>query len=156
MFKENDYVVYKKNVCKIKEIKKIRDTNHYVMFPIDDDTLKISVPIDNNFIKPIISKEEAMNLIKKIPLINPLDIDEKDLENDYKKLLQDNNLESLIIIIKTTYLRNEKRIHQKKKISEKDESYFIKAENRLYNELSICLQMSYEETKNYMIQKFKK
>ena len=156
MYKENDYVVYKKDVCKIREIKKIHDKEYYIMFPIDDDTLKISVPMDNSFIKPIISKEEANILIQKIPFIKTLNMDEKNLENDYKKLLQENNLESLITIIKTTYLRNEKRAHLKKKISEKDESYFEKAENRLYNELSISLGMNYDETKKYIIQIFEK
>ena len=33
---------------------------------------------------------------------------------------------------------------------EKDESYFEKAERRLYNELSVSLGMSYHETKEYI------
>jgi len=39
------------------------------------------------------------------------------------------------------------------KIGEKDENYFNKVENLLYNELSINLGMSYDDTKKYIINK---
>ena len=42
MFKINDYVVYKRNVCQIIGIK---DEKYYTLRLIDDNTLKLSVPI---------------------------------------------------------------------------------------------------------------
>ena len=59
--------------------------------------------------------------------------------------------EDLIKIIKTTYLRNEDRINNKKKISEIDNEYFNKAESYLYNEFSVVLNLSFSETKEYVI-----
>ena len=59
----------------------------------------------------------------------------------------------LIKIIKTTYLRNKKRCDENKKISERDNEYFIKAEKRLYNEFSIVLKMNFDDTKNYIIER---
>lgn len=50
MYKINDYVVYKRDVCKIRDIK---DSN-YVLNPIDDQTLTITIPQSNNFIRKII------------------------------------------------------------------------------------------------------
>ncbi len=41
--------------------------------------------------------------------------------------------------------------NQTKKISDKDKIYFDKAEEYLYNELSISLGMSFEKTKKYII-----
>ena len=43
MFKIGDIIVYKKDVCKIKEIKEkfINDLDYYVLEPIDYDSLKI-------------------------------------------------------------------------------------------------------------------
>lgn len=152
MYKVGEIIVYQKDVCKIKEIKEnhIQGKSYYVLIPIDDDSLKIDVPTENNMIRNIISKEEAEALIQKIPDIDILNINEKNMENEYKKLLEGNCLEDLVTIIKTTYLRNQERLQNKKKISEKDESYFEKAERRLYNELSVSLGMSYHETKEYI------
>ena len=42
----------------------------------------------------------------------------------FTQLLNTDNHENLVKIIKTTYLRNENRINNKKKISDKDDKYF--------------------------------
>lgn len=156
MYKENDYVMYKNDVCKVKQIKhnNINDKDYYVLIPIEDESLIIDVPTENKlgFLRDIISKEDALNLIKNMKYIEPLDIiNEKNIENTYKELICSNNHENLIKIIKTSYLRNKARENSKKKISEKDFNYFEKAEKYLYNELAVALNKSFDETKEYII-----
>ena len=158
MFKKDEYVVYKHDVCKIKDVKENRliGKTYYVMTPIDDDTLIIDIPIDNRmgFLRDIISSDDAEKLIKKITEIKPLEnINEKNIETQYKELLNAGDHESLIKIIKTTYLRNENRINSKKKISEKDSTYFKLAEKYLYNELAVALGKSVDEIKEYIFEK---
>ena len=160
MYKENDYLVYKKDVCKVKEVKKNKTNglDYYVLIPIDDNSLIIDVPTDNRmgWIRDIIKKEDAEKLINRIPQIEPLkNIKDKNIETKYKELLYKGTQEDLIKIIKTTYLRNEERINNNKKISDKDFNYFNRAEKYLYNELSIALNMSFDKTKNYIINKVK-
>ena len=102
-------------------------------------------------LKNIISTDNAKKLISQITKIEPIkDINEKNLELKYKELLNTGTYEDLIKIIKTTYLRNENRLNNKKKVSEKDDTYFKLAEKYLYNELSISLNMSIKEVKNYI------
>lgn len=159
MFTIGDYVVYRHEVCKIKDLKKGRkDINYYTLEPITDSTLKIELPVDfaNKKIKKLITKENAINLIKEIPNIEVINIDNKLLENTYKSLLADETHESLIKIIKTTFLRNQERIESKRKVSDTDDYYFNIAEKYLYNELSIVFNKSYEETKEYIINEVKK
>ena len=158
MYKENDYLFYKKDVCKVREVRKnkMNGKDYYILIPINDESLIIEAPADNRmgFIRDVISKNEADNLIKKIPEIETLEnIDDKYIEKTYKELLYNGNLEDLIKKIKTTYLRNDARIKSNKKISDKDRTYFEKAEEYLYNELSISLGMGFEDTKNYIIDK---
>lgn len=158
MYKVNEYVVYKKDVCKIKEIRnnKMNGIDYYILVPIDDESLIIDVPVENRmgYLRSIISKEEANKLINNIPNIEPLkNIDDKYVEKTYKDLLYNGTHEDLIKIIKTTYLRNNDRKINNKKLSEKDNDYFTKAEKYLYNEISISLNMSFDETKNYIIKK---
>lgn len=157
MYKKGEYVVYKHDVCIIKDIKenKLLGNTYYVMTPIDDDSLIIDIPTENKtgILRNVISFEEANKLIKRIPKIDPIeDINEKNLETKYKEMLNTGIHENLIRIIKTTYLRNERRINNKKKISEKDDTYFKLAEKYLYNELSISLNMTVEEVKKHIFE----
>lgn len=160
MFKIEDKVVYKRNVCVIKDIKLNKFTNKecYILIPIDDDSLKITVPVElgDCEIRNIISKEEVESIISNIPNIDTLEvINEKNIENEYKKCLDEFSHENLIKIIKTTYLRNKSRIDAKKKISDKDDMYFKMAEKLLYTEFSLALNMSYDNTKEYVVSKVK-
>ena len=47
MYKANDYLVYKKDVCKVREVKKnkMNGLDYYILVPIDDDSLIIA-PFD--------------------------------------------------------------------------------------------------------------
>lgn len=160
MYNENDYLVYKKDVCIVKEIKKskIDDSIYYVLVPVSDNTLKIEVPAANRlgYIRDLISKEEVKRIINKIPNIEIIEVDDKNIENKYKELLQKGGFEDLIKIIKTTYLRNKSREENKKKLSDKDSHYFKLAEKYLYTEFSIVLNMSYDDTKKYIEDTVKK
>lgn len=160
MFKPKDYVVYKREVCQVKEIKEkyINNTDYYILEPINDNTLKINVPVNNNnnFLRNLITKDKVEQIISKIPKVNIINKNEKGIELEYKKLLKSNDYIDLIKIIKTTYLRNKERINNNKKIGEKDNNYFELAEKYLYTEFGIVLNLSYEETKKYVIKEIEK
>ena len=154
MFNVNDYLVYKRDVCQVKEIKEINNEEYYALMPLRDKSLSILVPTNNKmgYIRKIISKEEAEELINSILDVDVLDnMDDKYIDKTYKELINNGNLKDLIRIIKTTYLRNENRLKSNKKVSDKDKSYFDMAEEYLYTEMSIALGKSYEDTKNYVI-----
>ena len=155
MFNKNEYVVYKRNVCKIKELREVNHNKYYVLIPVNDNSLTISILFDkaDSLLRKIISKEESEKLIELIPSIELIKVNDKLIENEYKNLFSTGKLEDLVKIIKTTYMRNYNRVSNNKKIGEKDENYFNKAENLLYNELSISLGMNYEDTKKYVIDK---
>lgn len=156
MFKVNDYLVYRKEVCKVTEIKEYKnDFLYYVITPINDTSLKIEVPTDSSVIRPLISKIEIQKIIEEIPNIKEIAENNRLLENKYKELLKSGTYNDLITIIKTTYLRNETRDKEKKKRSEKDTTYFNLAEKYLYTEFSVVLGKSYEDTKKYVISKVK-
>ncbi len=152
MYKVGEYVVYKKNVCKIKEY----DKKYYCLVPVDDVSLTIKVPVETSkeFLRKVISKKQVESIISSINYIEVLpNISEKEVEQSYKELLRNGNYEDIIKIIKTSYLRNQDRINNNKKISERDDYYFKLAERMLYNEFSIALGKSFEETKKYVVDK---
>jgi len=158
MFNISDYVVYKRDVCKIIDIKVKyhNDLDYYILKPIDDESLVIQIPVKTPLLRSLITKEELENIIEQIPNIDVIDYNDKMVENEYKNLLYSSNHIDLIRIIKTTYLRKKFRIENNKKIGDKDNYYFEKAEKYLYNEFSVVLGLSIEETKNYIINKLNK
>lgn len=157
MFKKETLVMYKTDVCKIIDIRKNKFTNLdcYILNPLFDNSLTISVPTDNKngYLRKLLTKEEIENLIKEIPNIKAIDADIKNMENEYRNLLHTGSHENLIKIIKTTYLRNKQRLENNRSVGEKDKEYFNKAEQYLYNELSVVLGKSYDDTKEYIISK---
>ena len=157
MYKINDYLIYGKDVCQVKgiELKKYNDKDYYLLIPVNDDTLKLEVPVEDpqNKIRDLIKKEELKKLINKIPDIETVDVEEKYLESEYKKLLSSGDEEDLVKVIKTTYLRNKKREDNNKRKAEIDSIYFREAENTLYARVSAILGMPIDEAKTYFIQK---
>lgn len=160
MFKVGEYVIYKRDLCKIEKIENNPQTTeeHYVLSPIQDESLVIKVPTSNKlgYLRYPLSKKEAEDLIAKIPLIPKLETTDKLLENNYRNLMKTNTHEDLIKIIKTTYLRNQARINNGKKVGDKDLTLFNQAEKLLYNELSYSLGITYTECKNYIIETINK
>ena len=156
MHNVGEYVVYRKEVCEIVGIKEkvFGDKNYYVLVPANDKSLKLQVPIeDNPYLRDLVSKEEIEKIIEMIPEIEIINISEKLIENEYKRLMNSGSFEDLIKIIKTTYLRNKNRLENNRKKSEKDEQYFDKSEKFLYTEFSIVLNKNYDETKEYIVNK---
>lgn len=158
MYKIGDFVVYKRDVCRVVDYKEkhIKDIDYYSLVPIFDTTLKIDVPVNSGFLRDVLSKNEIEAIIDNIVNVDVIDIPDKMIENEYKRLLHDGGYEGLIKIIKTTYIRNNDRLSNKKKISEKDDNYFKLAEKYLYSEFSVVLGISYGEAKNYVINKVEK
>lgn len=153
MYKINDIIIYKREVCIINKIKNnyYNGKDYYSVSPISDKTLTLNIPTDSPQIKNILTKEEALSIIEKIPTIKEIKADDKSLENIYKELLSTDKEEDLVKIIKTTYLRNKKRVDSGKKIGDKDDIYFKKAESLLYNSLATSLNMTFNECKEYII-----
>lgn len=155
MYKIGDLVVYKRDVCRIIEYKEkyFKDKDYYSLNPIYDNSLKIDVPIDSTLLRDVMSKEKAEDIINSIPSIDIIDVNDKMMENEYKRLITEGGYEGLVSVIKTTYLRNNDRLNSKRKISEKDENYFNTAEKILYGELAVALDMNIEDIKDYIIKR---
>lgn len=158
MFKVGDIVVHKRDICKITGIvKNYRlDEDYYTLSPIDDSSLVIHTPVldERGLIRSVISKKEAESLIKEIPNIATIEFnDDRSLEVKYNALIDSGKNEDLIQIIKTTYLRREEKENKGKKVNEKDKNYFRLAEKMFYSELSVVLDKTYDETKDYVVSK---
>ena len=161
MFKIGDLIIYGNNgVCEIKGIGKLdsscapKDKIYYTIEPYYTTETKIYTPVDNDkvIMRPIATKKEALELIDSIDDIDVLWIpDEKKREYDYKETIKKCDCIELVKIIKTIYIRKQSRIAEGKKITNSDEKYFRLAEEHLYGELAISLNMNKDEAKEFVI-----
>ena len=142
-----EYIVCHKDTCKIVEVK----DNYYVLEPVNDKTLKMKVPVDSKILRDLMSKDQIDKLLREIPSIETVNINDRMVENTYKELLQRGTYEDLVKIIKTAYLRNEKRKNNNKKTSDRNNKYLEQAEKYLYTEIGTVLGLSYDEAKAYVI-----
>ena len=158
MKKIGHYVVYRKEVCEIKDVKEnpVNPVMSYKLVPITDTSLTMNIPVDNEFIRDLMTLEDINVLIGQIKDIPILLGEAKQLENEYKRVLNEGTNYGLVQIIKTTYERNQARIKNNKKVSEKDNRYFEMAEKYLYNEMAIVLNMTPEDVRDYVIEQVSK
>ena len=163
MFDFNDYIIYgESGVCKVADISTPPiqgiDTNckYYILHPLGTKGRTIYSPVDNVKVamRKILTREEALKLVERIPYIDAMWIsNEKYREDYYKKAIRSNQCEEWIKIIKTIYLRKEERKSEGKALSSTDEKYFKMAEMYLYDELSISLSIPSERVKGFLLSK---
>ena len=160
MFEKGEMVFYKNiGVCEVVDITSLdfamdTDQKYYVMKSIYKNGINyvpVGVEIEN--IRNIISKEEAEELVKKIPEIEVdavLDLATKEMTEYYEEKLNTGDpldiLElSLSIDKKKEYLSDEK-----KKFGAIDDNYLKKALDMLYEELAAALGIGKEEMPKYI------
>ena len=162
MYKIGDYIVKNGNgVCKVENVTHLdmaaidKNKLYYMLAPINDENGKIYVPVDSSAqrIRKVMSMEEAYNLIDKISAVQEIDISNAKLrEQKYKEIIKEFEPESLLRIIKTTYLRKQQRLEQGKKSTAVDEHYLALAEKLLFSELCLALKKDREEVHNLIVE----
>lgn len=159
MFEVGEYIVYgTKGVCQVEDITTMQmgdmpKSQYYVLQPVGQKGSKIYVATGNQktIMRRILTAQEANELVQEIPQIEELWLDnEKVREEKYKECIRSCKCRDLVKIIKTLYLRKEKRIREGKKITATDERYLKMAEDNLYSELSIPLKVPKTEMPAYI------
>ena len=160
MFSIGDYVVCgNKGVCRVENIApfEISDTDnkedYYILKPIysPGSTVYISMTSADEKLRPVLTKTEADLLVKKMPGIPDITVDnDKQLEGEYKNCIRSNDATELVKLIKTIYHRREARFAAGRKETALDAKYFRMAGDYLYGELAISLNSPREEVEGYI------
>lgn len=158
MYQIGEYVVCRnKGVCRLDQITTLdlpgvsKERKYYILKPVyaAGSTVYIPIDTDDSSLRLALSDKEANCLISSIPEIPIIPLaDEKTLETTYKEAIRQNTCEALIQLLKTLYLRKQKRIMRGAKITSLDSRYYKMAEDFLYGELSVSLSKSKEEIKS--------
>ena len=99
----------------------------------------------------VLSFDEAQDFVDRLEDIGRLEIpDERKREETYKAVLQSCDHIRITELIKEMYARRRERAALGKKLPSVDERYFMAAENSLYNELCLSLNVDKDEVRGYM------
>ena len=160
MFEKGQYIIYGiRGVCEVMDITTIdrpggpQGKLYYVLRPYYHQDSKIVTPVDSDktVIRPLLTREEALELIDRIQDVEEMEVTEdKQREERYKEALKTCDCRVWVSMIKALYLRRKDRIEQGKKMTDLDERYFKTAEENLYSELALSLGMSRDEMVDYI------
>ena len=160
MFKKGEYIICGNNgICRVEDITTLnmdgidKSRKYYLLKPVFASKSPVYKPtdLDDGTLRKALSKKEAEALIQSIPGIDTIAIaDEKTLEQTYKDMMHSCDPKRLVSLIKTIYLRKEKRLMKGFKVTALDSRYFKQAEDFLYGELSVALNIPRENMREYI------
>lgn len=160
MFKIGEYIVYGMNgVCRVEEIGPMSlsgvdsDKEYYTLAPLYTKGSRVFTPVDNQKVpmRSVISKADACKLVDEMKEIEVIEItDDKRRELAYKEAIKSCDCREWIRIINTVLKRKEERLAQGKKMSACDERFLKAAQDYLYGEFAISLNLEKDEVEEYI------
>ncbi len=163
MFKAGDMVVYGgTGVCRvlgvlIPEFAKKRGTEYYELEPVYESGT-IYAPVDNRsiFMRYVMDKDKANEMIDGIPNIKAEEFKERStqkLSEHYKEKLKNQDCEELFRVIISAHAKKARAEAANRKFGQIDKKFMKKAENLLYGELAVALDIDRTEVRGYIQQR---
>lgn len=160
MFQVGELIVYGgEGVCRVEAVGPITmsgvksDKPYYTLAPLYRMG-KIYAPVDTTVLmRPVLSRKEAEDLIRKIPEIEAPCFTERNprvLGAFYQEIIRSHDCSDMIVLIKTAYRKSQARRARGAKPGQVDERYMKRAEDLLYGELAVALDMTKEEVGGYI------
>ena len=161
MFQKGELILYGgTGVCRVTDIisKKFSRTDpeklYYILTPLYQSGT-ITTPVENGkvFTRPVISREEAISLIDEIPHIEAEayhNTNLQQLESHYKQELESHDCMDLLRLTMSTYQKKKEREEAKLKFGAVDRRYMERAEDLLFGELAVALDIERESVQAFI------
>lgn len=163
MFKKGDCIVYgSTGICEVLDVTTMdmkgipNDKLYYILQPYHKKGSEIFTPVDNKktVIRSIISREDAKKLLEEVTSLEEFKIpNEKFREDCYKQCVRECNSREIMKMIKMLHLRKHDRLVHGKNFPSTDERYLKIAEENLFSELALVLEIEKNRIKEYVSQK---
>ncbi len=166
MFACGEYVFHESGgVCRIDDIcvapleSMPADRKYYVMKPIHDLNSVIYIPVDSDriFLRRLLTREEAEELLDRIPFVRAFEAENaKLLRQKYTEAMDTHQPLEWVRVIKTVYLRANMQEGRPRRISETERSFSDRARRNLHAELSLALGLAEAEMEQYIVDHIEK
>ena len=161
MYQVGELILYGgTGVCRVAEIVAKRFSRsepeklYYVLKPLYSAGT-ITTPVENGkvFTRPVISRDEAIALIDAIPTIHAEayhNSNLQQLENHYRSELESHDCIDLLRLAMSTYQKKVERERAKLKFGAVDRRYMERAENLLFGELAVALDIDRDSVQGFI------
>ncbi|MDD5922312.1 MAG: CarD family transcriptional regulator [Eubacteriales bacterium] len=161
MFKENDLIMYGgTGVCRVQKITKedfggkIEPKLYYILQPLYQ-TGVIYAPVDNDkvFMRPVISREQADELIDEFPDVTTevfKSSSTQQLLKHYQSVIDSHELLGLVKLAKSIHQKSDDAKKQNRHIGQIDKKFMHLAEDLLFGELAAALKIPREDVTSYI------
>lgn len=161
MFEVGQLIIYgSMGVCRVENIEmkclpgNDQEQSFYVLKPLYQKCV-VSTPTDNSkvFMRPVIGREEANRLIDHIPEIHAEAYNNKvlrQLSEHYEAIIKQYDCAELIELTMSIYAKRQIALEQKKKFGALDERYMKRAEDMLFGELAVALEIEKHDVPDYI------
>ena len=126
---------------------------YYVIEPLGGGCM-IYTPVDSKvYMRPVVNKAEAEKLIESIPGIKPEAYFAKSVQqlgSHYDEVIKTHDCESLIKLLMSIHEKKRYVLERKQKFGQLDERFMKKAEELLYSEFSVALDIPKDKVEEYI------
>jgi len=161
MYQIGELILYgRTGVCKVEDIcdstpaASAANQKYYSLRPLYQKCC-ITVPVDSEkvFSRPIITKDQAHQLICAIPEIPAEPYYNRNLNQlreHYREWLESHSCRELIAMTKSLRAKRREMTEQKKKFGTVDERFMKEAEDLLFGEFAAALEIDRSEVEQYI------
>lgn len=161
MYQKDDLIIHPSaGVCKVTDTvmmafsKGGEKQRYYVLQPLHENgTLYSPVDSDKVFLRPALTRDQAMELIDSIPDMDAQAFHSRSLQElseHYRQALGSHDCADLVELIMSIWAKKQDVEENRRKLGQLDIRYMKQAEDMLYGELSAALEISPDEVKDYI------
>ena len=160
MYSIGEIIVYgSTGVCRVTDISQQADSGrlYYTLKPLFQACM-ISAPVgsDKVFMRPVITRDEALSLIDGIPAVEVEAFHSRvtrQLSEHYEAALKRHSCGDLVRLTMSIRKKKAQAEAQKKKLGAVDERYMKRAEELLFGELSVALDIPRDAVADFIAQR---
>ena len=160
MYSVGELIFYgRTGVCEVKEITTLKSMGetegrlYYILEPLYKEC-KISIPVDNDkiYMRPVISRKHAEELIDRIPHINTsayYSHNLNQLKEHYREVMESHDCMNMIEMTMSIHQKKREAEAHKKKLGAVDERFMKEAEELIFGEFAAALDIPRSEIQGY-------
>lgn len=158
MFSPGQFVIYgSTGVCKIEDIRKEsfagQSRSYYILKPAYSNNSTIYAPVGNSEskMKKTISRQEIDSLIELLASCDSNWVeDDNERKEKYTAIVRSGDHNSLVVMLKTLYLKRQEKIRIGRKFHSADEKIMKEGEKILFEEFALALDLAPGDIPDYI------
>lgn len=140
-------------ICEVLENVELNDKDYYKIKVLNEDNLILYCPVEkkDELYRDIMTKEEALNILKLMKNIKDVEFDfSKQRRTHFKELLFSGDPKNIAYLARVLFMYKNYKLEKNQSLGLEDTRMLDAAERLLSDELSLALSLEKEETVKFI------